>query len=153
MTLAGAGPERLYLMRLQTSTVPVVNGSLEMVLGCYLVEMADGKRILIDSGLPADYTPPPGMPPPEDATNVIEQLAGLGLHPGDVDTVICSHFDVDHTGFHDAFPNAELVVQRRHYEVARAGHQRYAAEVHAVLIADRPGRIQIEIQGAGSPAA
>ncbi len=41
-------------------------------------------------------------------------------------SLICTHFDVDHAGYHDAFPNAELVVQRAHYELARSGHPRFA---------------------------
>ncbi|GHO44921.1 hypothetical protein KSX_30840 [Ktedonospora formicarum] len=54
-------------------------------------------------------------------------LAGLDLHPDDIDTLICTHFDVDHAGYHDAFTQAELVVQRSHYELAKSGHPRYAA--------------------------
>jgi N-acyl homoserine lactone hydrolase len=40
--------------------------------------------------------------------------------------VICTHFDVDHAGYHDAFPQAEFIVQREHYSVARGGHPRFA---------------------------
>src|SRR5437588_12676998 len=43
-----------------------------------------------------------------------------------MDTVICTHFDVDHAGFHDSFPNAEFVVQRGHYQIAGNGHPRFA---------------------------
>jgi len=97
-----------------------------MSSGCYLVQTSDGKNILIDSGLPADYTPPPGTPPSENEKNVLEHLANLGLHPDDIDLLICTHFDVDHAGYHDAFPKAELIVQRQHYELARGGHPRFA---------------------------
>jgi N-acyl homoserine lactone hydrolase len=93
----------------------------------YLVQTNDGKNILIDSGLPADYTPPPGTPPAENEKNVLEHLADLGLHTDDIDLLICTHFDVDHAGYHDAFPMAELIVQREHYELARSGHPRFAA--------------------------
>ena len=98
-----------------------------MVSGCYLVQTSDGRNILIDSGLPADYTPPPGMPPAENEINVLEHLADLGLRPGDIDLLICTHFDVDHAGYHDVFTRAELVVQYDHYALARGGHVRYAA--------------------------
>ena len=98
-----------------------------MVSGCYLVQTSDGRNILIDSGLPADYTPPPGMPPAENSKNVLEHLADLGLRPGDIDLLICTHFDVDHAGYHDVFTRAELVVQHDHYALARGGHVRYAA--------------------------
>jgi N-acyl homoserine lactone hydrolase len=120
--------QRLYLLQLSTSTVPIAAGrTLEMVSGCYLIQTNDGKNILIDSGLPADYTPPPGMPPTEHEKNVLEHLTDLGLHPDDIDMLICTHFDVDHAGYHDAFMKAEFVVQRAHYELARSGHPRFAA--------------------------
>ncbi len=34
---------------------------------------------------------------------------------------------MDHAGYHDTFPKAELIVQREHYELARSGHARFAA--------------------------
>ncbi len=126
MTVISATPQRLYLMQLSTSTVPAAGRTLEMVLGCYLVETSDGKHILIDSGLPADVPLPPGAPPAEHEKNVIEQLTELALRPDDIDILICTHFDVDHAGYHDAFTKAELVVQREHYELARSGHARFA---------------------------
>src|SRR2546425_12766980 len=122
MTMTNATPRRLYLLQLSTSTVPGAGRALEMVSGCYLVQTSDGKNILIDSGLPADYTPPPGTPPAENEKNVLDHLADLGLHPDDIDLLICTHFDVDHAGHHDAFTKAELIVQRKHYELARSGH-------------------------------
>jgi N-acyl homoserine lactone hydrolase len=120
-------PSRLYLFRLSLVSVPVGDRTLEMALGCYLVELADGRHVLIDSGYPADLPPPSGAQPAEPATNVIEQLATLGLRADDVDLVICTHFDADHVGYHDAFTRAEHVVQRAHDELARSGHPRYAA--------------------------
>src|SRR5579864_3378025 len=126
MTLINATPQRLYLMQLGTATIPTVPPSAGS-MGCYLVQTSDGKNVLIDSGLPADYTPPPGSPPAEHEKNVLEHLADLGLHPDDIDILICTHFDVDHAGYHDAFTKAELVVQRAHYELAQSGHPRFAA--------------------------
>jgi N-acyl homoserine lactone hydrolase len=123
-----ASPQRLYLLQLSTSTVPIATGqTLEMVSGCYLVQTGDRKNILIDSGLPADYTPPVRMPLAKHEKNVLEHLADLGLHPDDIDLLVCTHFDVDHAGYHDAFTKAELVVQRKHYELASSGHPRFAA--------------------------
>src|SRR6266571_3578113 len=127
MTLSSTTPQRLYLMQLGTSTIPTTPQPTAGSAGCYLVQTSDGKNILIDSGLPADYTPPPGTPPTENEKNVLEHLAGLGLHPDDIDLLICTHFDVDHAGYNDAFPQAELIVQRKHYELARGGHPRFAA--------------------------
>jgi N-acyl homoserine lactone hydrolase len=124
--MTSATPQRLYLMQLSTATVPVADRTLKMVMGCYLVEISDGKHILIDSGLPADVQLPAGISPAEQKKNVLEHLADLGLEPDDIDMLICTHFDVDHAGYHDAFPKAELIVQREHYELARSGHPRFA---------------------------
>ena len=125
MRHADSGPRRLYLLPLESTTVPLA-GSLYGMVVSYLIQMSDGRNILVDSGIPADYEPQPGTPPHTHETNVVMRLADLGLHPDDIDLLICTHFDVDHAGYHDAFPGAELVVQRTHYEVARSGHPRYA---------------------------
>ena len=120
-------PQRLYLLQLSTSTVQGVGRTLEMVLGCYLIEMSDGTQVLIDSGFPADVPQPSGKSSNGQETNVIERLDRLNLHPDDIDMLICTHFDVDHAGYHDAFPRAEFIVQREHYELARSGHPRFAS--------------------------
>jgi N-acyl homoserine lactone hydrolase len=125
MTLPDDGPRRLYLLPVETTAFPL-GESLYGMVACYLVQMSGGKNILIDSGIPADYQPPAGAPAPTHATNVIGQLAALGLHPDDIDLLICTHFDVDHAGYHDAFTHAELIVQRAHYELARSGQPRLA---------------------------
>ncbi len=120
--------QRLYLMQLSTATIPLATGqTVAMSSGCYLVQTSERKNILIDSGLPADYAPPPGAPLAEKKKNVLEHLANLDLHPDDIDFLICTHFDVDHAGYHDAFTKAEFIVQREHYELARSGHARFAA--------------------------
>lgn len=127
MTTNNTSPEKLYLFQLSATTVPIAPGrTLEMILPCYLVQTSDAKNILIDTGIAPDFPRQPGMPPSRGATNVIEQLAALDLRPADIHTVICTHFDVDHAGYHDAFPQAEFIVQRDHYELARGGHPRSA---------------------------
>jgi N-acyl homoserine lactone hydrolase len=98
-----------------------------MVSGCYLIETNDGRHILVDSGLPADAPSPPGMPEAAQTKNVLQHLADLSLRPDDIDMLICTHFDIDHAGYHDAFIRAELIVQREHYALARNGHPRFAA--------------------------
>ena len=121
-------PQKLYLLQLSTTAVPIGGGRvLEMVSGCYLIATSDGKYILIDSGFPTDVPLPPAAPPPENEKNVLQHLSDLGLGPDNIDTVICSHFDVDHAGYHDSFTRAEFVVQRSHYEQARSGHWRYVS--------------------------
>ncbi|HLZ62096.1 MAG TPA: N-acyl homoserine lactonase family protein [Ktedonosporobacter sp.] len=122
MTINTTTPQRLYLMQVASAAVPP--HGLPFV--CYLVQTGDGKNILIDSGLPTEVPTRPGFPAVEHDKDVIEQLALLGLKPGDIDILVCTHFDLDHAGHHDAFTNAELIVQRPHYELARGGHQRFA---------------------------
>ena len=90
-----------------------------MSSGCYLIQTVNGVNLLIDTGMAA--------PPALNRKNVVEHLAELKISPGDISTVICTHFDVDHCGFHEQFPQTEFVVQREHYEVARGGHPRYAS--------------------------
>ncbi len=122
MTTNASSPQRLYLMQVGAMPEPV-----NIPFPCYLVQTGDGKNIVIDSGLPSgDFAPPAGMPMPIKGKNVLEQLAMLDLRPEDIDLLICTHFDGDHAGNHAAFPNAQFVVQREHYEVARNGHPRFA---------------------------
>jgi N-acyl homoserine lactone hydrolase len=124
-------PQRLYLFQLSTSDVPIGGGRiLPMVAACYLVQMSDGKNVLIDTGLAADYQRPAGMPPAENAKNVLEHLAAIGLQPDSIHIVIATHFDVDHAGYHDSFPQAEFIVQRSHYEAAKAGDPRFTEARH-----------------------
>jgi N-acyl homoserine lactone hydrolase len=98
---------------------------LEMVSGCYLVETSHG-GILIDTGMNHDAPRPAGAQPVRNQKNVLQHLGDLGLKPADINMVISTHFDVDHAGYHDAFPHAEHIVQREHYELARRGHPRFA---------------------------
>jgi len=120
MSITKSGPQRLYLM--QVGSVPERN----LPFVCYLVQTADGKNVLIDSGLPPITEVPPGMPMPAIEKNVIEQLATVGLKPENINILVCTHFDGDHTGYHEAFTQAEMVVQRQHYATAQTD-QRFAA--------------------------
>jgi N-acyl homoserine lactone hydrolase len=77
------------------------------------VQTEDGKNILIDSGLPAVM--PEGETDFANGRDVIEQLASIGLQPDDIDTVISTHYDIDHAGRHASFTKARYVVQRAHH--------------------------------------
>jgi N-acyl homoserine lactone hydrolase len=128
MTTNNATPKKLFLFQLSATTVPIASDrTFEMILPCYLVQTSDAKNILIDTGIAPDFPKPPGFPPSRGETNVLEQLAALHLQPVDIHTVICTHFDVDHAGYHDCFPQAEFIVQREHYELARGGNPRFAS--------------------------
>jgi N-acyl homoserine lactone hydrolase len=109
--------KRLYLM--EVGDMP----EYQIPIVCYLVQTDNGKNILIDSGLPAII--------PEEQREfvnghmVVEQLATIGLHPDDIDLVISTHYDFDHSGNHGAFTKAKYVVQRSHHEHA-PGNARFA---------------------------
>ena len=100
----------------------------------YVIQTDDGTNILVDSGFPLSFVehPPGPMGPlslqvtmqPED--HILARLASIELPPSDIDYLVCTHFDADHAGSHHLFPQAEFVVQRRHYEAALAGHGRSA---------------------------
>jgi N-acyl homoserine lactone hydrolase len=118
MIMSQNAPQRLYLM--QVGSMP----EYQIPIVCYLVQTDDGKNILIDSGLPEII--------PEEASDfvngqdVIAQLASLGVQPDDIDTVISTHYDIDHAGRHAAFTQAQYVVQRGHHLDA-ATNPRFAA--------------------------
>ncbi|GEM48370.1 N-acyl homoserine lactonase family protein [Deinococcus cellulosilyticus] len=111
--------KRLYLMEVGSMPeyqIPVV---------CYLVQTRDGKNILIDTGLPE--TIPQEEADFENGQDVIQQLSRIGLTPDNIDTVISTHYDIDHAGRHGAFTRAKYVVQQVHHEDALSGNPRYAA--------------------------
>src|SRR5437763_6905899 len=110
--------KRLYLM--QVGSMP----QYQIPIVCYLVQTGDGKHILIDSGLPESM--PEGESEFENGQDVLEQLASIGLQPDDIDTVISTHYDIDHAGRHAAFTKAHYVVQRVHH-VDAASNPRFAA--------------------------
>jgi len=111
---------RLYLLQMAiapTNGIPAVS---------YLIQTDDGTNILIDTGFPKNFEMPSMDLRLEDHEYIVEQLAALGLTPPDIRYLVCTHFDQDHAGGHDAFPDAELIVQRQHDEVARTGtHGRF----------------------------
>jgi N-acyl homoserine lactone hydrolase len=126
-TSAGA-PNKLYLFQLSATTVPIApDRVIEMILPCYLVQTSDHRNILIDTGMAPDFPKPAGFPPSRDESTVLDHLARLNLRAAEIDTVICTHFDVDHIGFNEHFSHAEFVVQREHFAIARDGHPRFAS--------------------------
>ena len=110
--------KRLYLM--EVGTMP----EYQIPIVCYLLQTRDNKNILIDTGLPEVM--------PEEETDfangqdVIQQLALIDLTPEDIDTVISTHYDIDHAGRHAAFTKARYVVQQVHHQEALSGNPRFA---------------------------
>lgn len=110
--------QRLYLM--QVGSMP----EYQIPIVCYLAQTGDGKNILIDTGLPEIL--PEEEKDFENGQDVIQQLASIGLTPDDIDTVISTHYDIDHAGRHAAFTKAQYIVQRAHHLDA-AANPRFAA--------------------------
>ena len=111
---------RLYLFQMAivpASGIPAVS---------YLIQTDEGTNILVDTGFPRNFEAPSMDVRLDDRDYIVDQLARLGITPRDIDYLVCTHFDQDHAGAHDAFATAELIVQRRHYEFAQSGmHQRF----------------------------
>ena len=118
---------RLYLFRTAT-----IMGAIPVP--AYLVRTDDGHSVLIDSGLPPELAAAAQQPgyagmPIADFRPITAYLADLDVAPGDVDLLVATHLDTDHAGMHDAFPNAEIVIQRDHYAAAFThGEPRYAGQ-------------------------
>ena len=96
----------------------------------YLVQTDDGENVLIDTGVPRQLIGAYGKSPDvhirmNEDDYVVNQLARIGVGPEDVGYLVCTHYDGDHAGNNDAFPSAELVVQRAHHDTAAAGSQRF----------------------------
>ena len=111
MNITQPTPIRLYLFQLALCD----DGT---PMPGYLIQTSDGKNILIDTGVPADGSFVPNSGSSMQVSSVVDQLAALGLTPRDIHFLVCTHFDPDHSGCHDAFPWSELIVQRTHYEFA-----------------------------------
>jgi len=63
----------------------------------------------------------------------IEELAGVGVHPEEVDFVLCTHLHVDHVGWNTklldgrwvpTFPNAKYIFSRNEFELWAARYEK-----------------------------
>ncbi|HEX4442091.1 MAG TPA: N-acyl homoserine lactonase family protein [Galbitalea sp.] len=76
----------------------------------YWVIESDDRLILVDTG----FNPQVGLRRGREVlVDPVGALELVGHRPDDVDIVVISHFHYDHIGNLAAFPNAELVFQRR----------------------------------------
>ncbi|KAK6082533.1 metallo-beta-lactamase superfamily protein [Seiridium cupressi] len=86
----------------------------------FLVESSAGQKVLFDLGVPKDigtYTPSIQKSIKDGGwelrveKNVAEVLKDNGINPGDIESVVWSHFHLDHIGDISTFPDStELVV-------------------------------------------
>ena len=92
---------------------------------CYLLRGPDGGVTLVDTGIGtnpalADSWPLPGR--------LREELAAVGLAPGDVGTVIVTHMHSDHVGGSLLFPDAWHVIQQAELDWISPGMRKRVAE-------------------------
>ncbi|HLI51403.1 MAG TPA: N-acyl homoserine lactonase family protein [Thermomicrobiaceae bacterium] len=134
-------PKRLYLFHTGANDSP-------SPYPVYLIQTNDGRNILVDTGFPSERynDAASGENDPEKIAaenHVVDQLATLGLSPHDVDILISTHFDGDHAGNNDAFPDAEIVVQREHFSWAQGAERVAGVRSHW----DKPGLDYRQIDG------
>ncbi len=65
-------------------------------------------HIIVDTGMP------------HEANQIVEALELRGLRPADVQTVINSHFHIDHVSNNHLFPNSEIFGSQESYDWCRA---------------------------------
>lgn len=101
------------------------DGLIPLNFGCFLV-IADGKRVLIDTGWGPEAGPP-GRP--AGPGQLIDELATVGVTPEAVDLVVFTHLHPDHVGWNlvrvgdgwaPRFPNARYQVPLADWESYRA---------------------------------
>jgi glyoxylase-like metal-dependent hydrolase (beta-lactamase superfamily II) len=109
--------------------------AVQLVVRSIVMEV-DGRRILIDScvGEHKERLTRPAMNKRTD-TGFIERLGKLGLKPGDIDVVLCTHLHVDHVGWNTkldngrwvpTFPNARYLFGRKELDYWMAQPDRAA---------------------------
>jgi N-acyl homoserine lactone hydrolase len=101
--------------------------TFDLVDRCYLIRHPDG-LLLWDSGIPDVaatwygraflWITGLGRPEVRLERKLLDQLADLGVSPGDVRYVAFSHLHTDHVGNANAFAAATWIVQRRELEAA-----------------------------------
>jgi len=116
---------------------------------CLLAETGDGRRILLETGIGAFFSPElrERFGVVEPAHVLLSALAAHGLTDADIDVVVVSHLHFDHAGGLLAawdggparllFPNACVVVSREAWARANAPHPRdrasFIPELNALL--------------------
>jgi glyoxylase-like metal-dependent hydrolase (beta-lactamase superfamily II) len=94
----------------------------ELFVPCYLIEN-DGKHLFWDGGLPVGLA---GLEPQVNEAgmgmsykrSVLDQLADIGVTPGDVEFAAYSHFHFDHVGAANAFAASTLLINEREWDAA-----------------------------------
>ena len=165
-TQALAGP-KLYvfdcgLLNLESlelfGIAPDESSVRQMFVPCYLIEHENG-LLLWDGGLPRAVAEAEGPVSIDGGSMVydhwiVDQLADMGLTPGDIDYMAFSHLHFDHAGgllsaYEDGkapellFPNAKYLVSEKHWQRAVKPHPRdrasFIPKLNALL--EQSGRL------------
>lgn len=78
----------------------------------YVVRGGDGTVVLVDTGFPDVVRGFEHYGEPIEQHAVVDELAKLGLAPGDLDLVVLTHSDVDHIGGIGAVSGVPIVMHR-----------------------------------------
>jgi len=130
---------------------PDEHGRIDLACRALLAAPLAGRTVLFEAGIGAFFEPKlrERFGVVEDRHVLLDSLAQAGFRPEDIDVVVLSHLHFDHAGGLLApwaegqgpslvFPNATYLVGRRHFERARAPHDRDRAS----FIADLPGLLE-----------
>ena len=100
---------------------------IDLPVNCYLLRHPEG-NVLFDTGChPSTTMDAAGrwgsiakaiVPISKPEENLIDQLALVGLQPGDIDVVVNSHFHSDHCGCNEFFKKATVICHAKELEAA-----------------------------------
>lgn len=129
---------------------------------CLLIEEDDGRRILVETGVGAFFSPEykERYGVQESRHVLLDRLAALGLSDADIDIVILSHLHFDHAGGLLAgweagqparllFPKAQYITGARQWQRARQPHARDRASYIPELLdlLEASGRLLLVADG------
>lgn len=116
---------------------PDADNRVELACRCLLVQEADGRRILLETGIGAFFDPKlrARYGVQQDGHVLLDALAEQGVRHEDIDVVVLSHLHFDHAGgllapWEDGqplrllFPNARFITGRRQWQRACTPHAR-----------------------------
>ena len=131
---------------------------IELACRALLVEEDDGRLVLFETGIGAFFDPKmkQRFGVDQDSHILIENLAGFGFKPEDIDIIVLSHLHFDHAGglltawsetepLSLIFPNAQVLVGRESWSRAMNPHFRdrasFIPELHVLL--EQSGRLNL----------
>ncbi len=120
LTRLDCGTVRVNRLNAFSDTEAYPGQSRDLTVGCYLIRHGD-QLMLWDLGLPsalkgAAFTATGDMSASVNRT-LVEQLAELGITPGDIDVVGISHFHFDHIAQLPDFPGAKLYIGKHDWDL------------------------------------